>query len=270
MELSPPAIAVYRFGMFFVALTIWLKLRGRPFTLAALRTSFPGGLALAFDVFLYFYAVKHTSITNATLIGALQPALIMAISMPLFGERPSRRDVIAAGVAIAGVAAVVVIASGQPSWSGIGDLAAVGAMFSWGTYFIASRRAQETLGSTEYTAGVSFWAAALNVPVALVSAKGLSLPVADDWPLLLFMTFGVGLLGSSMMNWSISKVQLWLASTMTLIIPMVAAVLAWWLLDEALTAPQVAAMAVVLGALAVIVIGQSRTQSINEPAPAVS
>lgn len=257
LDMSPPAIAVYRFAMYCTALLIWMSIRKIPISLQMLKTSFPGGVCLAFDVFLYFYAVKHTSITNATLIGALQPVAIMAVSVPLFNERPGRRDVGAAAVAIAGVAAVVIIASGQPSWSGIGDLSAVGAMIAWSSYFVASRKAQQTLSSTAYTAGVSFWTALLNLPVALLSVDGVAWPATDDWPWLLFMTFGVGLLGSSLMNWAITQIPLWLASTMTLIIPIVAAFLAWWFLDEPLTVPQVLAMSVVLGALAVIVIGQS-------------
>ncbi len=277
LSMTAPAIAAYRFGMYFIALVVWLGVRRTPMTRRALRTAMPGGLWLAVDVLLFFYAVKHTTISNATLIGALQPVLIMAVSIPLFGERPSRRDVVAALVAIGGVAAVVVIAAGQPTWSGLGDLAAAGAMVSWGAYFVMSRRAQERLSSTEFTAGASFWAAIIAVPVGLLAGQDLSWPVADDWPLLLFMTFGVGLFGSSLMNWSIGRLELWLASTMTLIIPIASALLAWWILDEPITGPQAAAMGVVLGALAVIVLGQSGGAAVGgaaedgaEPGPAAA
>ncbi len=257
LTMTAPAIAAYRFGMYFLSLVAWLAVRRTPITRRVLRLSTPGGLMLAVDVLLFFYAVKHTTVSNATLIGALQPVLIMGVSIPLFGERPRGRDVAAALVAIGGVAAVVVIAAGQPTWSGLGDLAAVGAMMSWGGYFVMSRRAQEHLSSTEFTAGASFWAAIVAIPVGLIGGQDLSWPVGKDWPLLLFMTFGVGFFGSSLMNWAIGRLELWLASTMTLIIPIASALLAWWRLGEPITAPQAIAMAVALGALGAIVLGQS-------------
>ena len=269
--MSAPAIGAYRFTMYFVAVVAWMAGRRTPMTRRALWVSMPGGLWLAADVLLFFYAVKHTTVSNATLIGALQPVLIMAVSVRLFGERPRHRDVIAAMVAIGGVAVVVIIAAGQPTWSGRGDLAAVGAMICWGTYFIMSRRAQATLTSTEFTAGVSFWAAIVSIPFGLLLGQDLSWPIAKDWPLLLFMTFGVGFFGTSLMNWSIGRMELWLASTMTLIIPIASALLAWWILDEPITGPQAAAMAVVLGALGVIVLGQSTNDTSADDAltPAV-
>lgn len=259
LDMPASAIAVYRFAIFGLCLVAWMRWRGSPFTMRALKASVFGGLCLGADVFFFFYAVKHTSITNASLIGALQPILVMGIAARFYGERPGVRDVGAALVALCGVAVVVIAGSGQPTWSGIGDLAAVAAMFSWGGYFIASRHAQREITATEFTAGTSLWTSAINVPIALVTAQSLAPPSNDDWVLLLFMTFGVGLFGSSLMNWAIPRIALWLSSVMTLIIPIVAAVLAYWVLDEPITAIQVAAMTVVLGALAVIVLGQART-----------
>ncbi|MEZ5295662.1 MAG: hypothetical protein R2697_05130 [Ilumatobacteraceae bacterium] len=51
------------------------------------------------------------------------------------------------------------------------------------------------------------------------------------------------------MNWGILRLPVWLASTMTLLIPVVSSLAAWLFLDEALTAAQLVAMGVVIGAL---------------------
>ena len=50
---------------------------------------------------------------------------------------------------------------------------------------------------------------------------------------------------------------LWLSSTLTLLIPVLASLAAWLFLDESLTAVQLVAMGVVVAALAVIVTAQS-------------
>ena len=66
-----------------------------------------------------------------------------------------------------------------------------------------------------------------------------------------------GVFGHSLMNWGIPRVPLWLSSTLTLLIPVLASLAAWLLLDESLTAVQLVAMGVVVAALAVIVTAQS-------------
>ena len=87
----------------------------------------------------------------------------------------------------------------------------------------------------------------------------------SNWLPLLALIFGTGVIGHSMMNWSLTKVPLWLGSTLTLLIPVVSSIGAWVFLDESLTWVQLAAMAVVIGALATIVMGQRAPQPVRAP-----
>src|SRR5687768_13131774 len=59
---------------------------GRRLTWMVLRRSLPGGLAFALDIALFFSALKHTTVANATVVGALQPALVLLVAGRLFGE----------------------------------------------------------------------------------------------------------------------------------------------------------------------------------------
>ena len=115
-----------------------------------LRLSCAGGIAFALDIVLFFSALKETSVANATIIGAMQPVLVLAIASRLFGERPHLRDAFWAAVAIAG--AVIVVAGGPAGGDASlhGDLLAVAALVAWTWYFIASKRARTQLGSFEY------------------------------------------------------------------------------------------------------------------------
>ena len=75
------------------------------------------------------------------------------------------------------------------------------------------------------------------------------------------------------MNWGIPRLPLWLSSTLTLMIPVLASVAAWVFLDEPLTVIQLVAMGVVVGALAVIVTAQSAPvplQPADSPTDAVA
>ena len=61
----------------------------------------------------------------------------------------------------------------------------------------------------------------------------------------------------------IARVPLWLSSTLTLLIPVLASVAAWIWLDEPLTAVQLIAMVVVVGALAIIVTARGQARSLT-------
>jgi drug/metabolite transporter (DMT)-like permease len=263
IDMGGIAIAVYRFGFFALLMIGWLRIRKVPFNLEVMRHSAFGGLALGIDVALFFTAVKLTNVVNATLIGSLQPIFVGIIAAKIFGERIARRDVGWAGVAIAGVGLVVLASNGTPQWSLRGDLLSLGAMLAWGTYFIASKQSKGKITPAQFTAGTSLWTSLVNIPLGVAFGQDLSWPSAESWKWLIFMVFVAGLVGHSLMNWSLVRIPLWIGSVMTLLIPVVASLIAWQFLDEPLTLQQAAAMALVLAALAMIIRNQS-TQKLRD------
>jgi drug/metabolite transporter (DMT)-like permease len=257
IDMNAIAIAFWRFLLYAAMLTGWMIARGGRLTRRLLWTAAPGGLLLSGDVLLFFTAVKVTNVVNATTIGALQPLVIAVFATQLFGEQISRREIAAAIVAIAGVVVVVTQSAGTPEWSGAGDLAAVGALFCWSGYFIVAKRLSGTLTPIQFTSGTSWWVAVIALPVGLIFQQDMSPPAASEWPPLILLLVVGGVLGHSLMNWGIPRLPLWLSSTLTLMIPVLASLAAWVFLDEPLTAIQLAAMGVVVAALAVIVTAQS-------------
>lgn len=261
IDMGSLAIGAYRFTIYGLVLIAFYAARGNRLSLRVMRASMWGGIALGADIALFFSAVKLTSIANATVIGSLQPVVIALVSVPLFGERISARSIVLGAVAMAGAVTVVLSGADDADSSLTGDLLAAGALVSWAAYFIFSRQAKQQITSQEYTAGTSIWTAAINLPLAIAFGQDLSWPDTNSWIWLLILTFGSGLLGHSMMNWSIQQIPLWITSTFTLLIPVVGAVAAWIWLDEPLTALQVVAMGVVLAALAGIVTAQDGTKA---------
>jgi len=268
VDMGGLAVGVYRFLLHFVAIAVWMRFRGTPFSLRALRRSAFGGVALALDVAFFFTAVKETSVINATLIGALQPILVGVVAARFFGEKIRSRDAVWSIVALAGVFAVVVTATDSAVSSVKGDLLAVGALISWSAYFVASKQSKGSLTSTEFTAGAALWTGVLNLPLAVAFGQDLSMPTGRDLLLILVITFVAGLFGHSLMNWSLIQIPLWVGSTFTLMIPVAASLIAWALLGEPLSVAQMLGMAVVLGALAAIVIGQSTPARRTRRSPA--
>jgi drug/metabolite transporter (DMT)-like permease len=273
IDMDAIAIAFWRFLIYAALLTAWMYARGGSMSWRVLRIAAPGGILLSLDVILFFTAVKHTNVVNATTIGALQPLVIAGFASRLFGERIRGREIVAALVAIAGVIVVITQSSGTPEWSGAGDLAAVGALFAWSGYFVFAKRSNAELTPFEFTTGSAWWTAAVALPAGFAFGQDMSAPPESEWvPLIALLLIG-GVLGHTLMNWGISKVPLWLSSTLTLLIPVLASIAAWVFLDEPLTAAQLVAMGVVVGALAVIVTSQTAPtplQPTDSPADAVA
>jgi drug/metabolite transporter (DMT)-like permease len=261
IDMGGLAVAVYRFWLYSTLILLWMRARRTPFRLVVLRDSMWGGIALGLDVALFFSAVKITNVVDATLISSLSPILVGVVAARFFGERIRGRDAAWSCVALVGVLGVVLASNGTPEWSAKGDLLALGAMLAWSGYFIASKASKSRLTPTEFTAGTALWAAIINTPLAVAFGQDLSLPAADTLAWLIGMTLLSGLIGHSLMNWSLVKIPLWVGSTFTLLIPVTSSILAWIFLGESLNLAQGAAMALVLAALAIIVAGQARPAS---------
>ena len=269
IEMDAISIAAWRFLLYAIVLTAWLHARNGRLSLRIFRVSLLGGVFLAGDVMLFFTAVRLTNIVNATTIGAMQPIIIAVYATRVLGERIVPREYLAAVAAIAGVVVVITQSSGTPEWSGVGDLAAVGALLTWSAYFVVAKRVAGTLTPLEFTVGTGWWVAAFSFPTGLIVGQDMSPPPGSEVvPLLALLVVG-GLLGHSLMNWGIPRLPLWLSSTLTLLIPVFASVAAWIFLGEALTSLQLVAMSVVVAALAIVVVAQGRPTPVLPPQASV-
>ena len=226
---------------------------GGRLTRRTLRLSIPGGVAFACDIVLFFSALKHTTVANATVVGALQPALVLVVAGPLFGERITKGLVAATVVAVGGVALVVYGSADEAVWSPLGDLLAVGALFAWTGYFIASRQARRELGSFEYLAGMIVVATIVVAPLALLSGQRLDPGGVGEWAWIVLLAVGSGGFGHLLLNWAHDHLDLAVMSLLTLAVPVVAVITAAVFLDEPLAWIQVIGMAIVVLALAAVV-----------------
>src|SRR3954452_2975847 len=116
-----------------------LAARGGRLTRRSMVIAAPGGIAFALDIVLFFVAVKHTTVADATVISALQPALVFLVVGRLFGERISVGDLVWTAVAIVGVGVVVFGPTGVAGRTLGGDALAAGALLAWTWYFVASK-----------------------------------------------------------------------------------------------------------------------------------
>lgn len=256
------SIAVYRIWLGGVLVTIAFRASGGRITWELLRRSIPSGIAFTADLILFFCAVQITSVANATVIGALQPVLVLAVAGPLFGERAKAVELGWGALAVAGTAVVVLGGDAGGANSLNGDLLAVGALVAWTAYFVATKSVRQVLTPFEFLAGMTIVSAILTLPIPLLVDGVLEGTSSSGWLTIAFITVVNGLLGHFLMARAHGHVTLLTISLLTLAIPVISAVVAAVWLDEPLTWLQVGGMAVVLSALALVSVAAARRDEV--------
>lgn len=253
----PGAVASF-YRLWLAVPFLWAVCLASPGTRAALhgewaRAALVGGVLFGIHQLLFFTSLKLTSVANVSIIGALQPALVLLVAGRLFGESPGRLAVLWAGVAVVGTILVVVGSAGTPAWSPFGDLVAVLNLLAFTTYFLASKGFRNRIGATEYVTGMTTVAAVVVSIACLATGQDLSAPHGVDWLVLLALALIPGTLGHFLTNWAHPHAPAFLISILLLAVPVVAAIGAVIVLGEHLVPLQILGGAVVLGAIARIV-----------------
>jgi drug/metabolite transporter (DMT)-like permease len=245
-------LSLYRLWVAVALTFVVMPLAGMHVSRRDLREAVPGGVLFGVNIVMFFSALKLTSVANATLISALQPALVLMIAGPWFGERVGLREAAWTAVALGGVVLVVLGSAGTPEWSPAGDGLAVGAVLTFTGYFLVSKRRRAGFGAIEYVAAVQLIAAIVVTPIALASGQHLGRGDVMDWVWLLTIVCASGIGGHVLVNWAHRYVDVSISSLMMLGVPVVGAVAAWIVLDESLRPLQVAGGLVTLAALFVV------------------
>lgn len=244
-------VAFYRLWLGAVVLSVIVYASGNRLTWATLRHTWLGGLFLGADMTMFYCAVRQTTIVDASLIGALQPALVLVAARPLFGERMSRRDVGWIVVAMVGVGIAVIGPAGSGHDRVFGDLLATGALFSFSAYWLVSKHQRDVTPAVEYTAGVMMVAALLATLVVLIAGDSLTTLHARDWIWIVLLAAVPGS-GHLVMNWAHRYVDASISASISCLSPLVAAVLAIPILSQPLSLLQVGGVVVGLAAIAIV------------------
>jgi drug/metabolite transporter (DMT)-like permease len=218
-----------------------------------LRGSAPAAVCFAGSMVAAFMAFRETSIANATLIAALQPALVFLVARRLFAEHRSRTEMSWGIVALGGVAIVVLSASrDDASWSG--DLFAVASLGLFTGFFLLAKRARVgNVHTWSFLAAVFLVSGVIVMPWAVAVSGGVQRLHGVDWVYALLIAVCSGMLGHGLVMWAHRYVDISVTSMLTLANPVISIAGAWIVFSESMRPVQIAGAAVVLMALAVIV-----------------
>ncbi len=205
------------------------------------------GVAFAGDLAIWHTSIKLTSVANATLLANLASIFVTLAAWLLWKQRPRPLFLAGLAAALAGVG-VLVRASVHFSPSALtGDaLGVVTAMFYAWYLMVVKRLRDRGAGAIQLMAVTTTVTAIILLPVALATGEQM-LPVsALGWAKLVGLALVSHAAGQGLIAYSFAHLPAAFSSVSLLFQPVMAAVFAWLLLAEPLSATQMAAGLVVL------------------------
>jgi drug/metabolite transporter (DMT)-like permease len=250
-EAGPIATAFWRTALALPALWPLYFARSRvgpPVTPSLLL--FLAGLAFAGDLAFWHAAIVRTSVANSTLLANLSSLFVTAAAWAFLGLRPSRLFVAGLGAALAGVV-LLVQSSLRFSASGVvGDVFGVVTALFYAAYLLVVKALRDRGCGTALVMAVTSSITTLALlPVALASGERI-LPVTPaGWLDLVGLALISHAAGQGLIAYALAHLPAAFSSVTLLLQPVMAALFAWGLLGEPLSALQLVAGAMVLAGI---------------------
>ncbi|HCV33877.1 MAG TPA: hypothetical protein DGF10_04350 [Acidimicrobiaceae bacterium] len=260
------AIGFWRLTLGSLVYSAFLYAGGRRIGWNEVRMAAPVAVLFALELGLFFVALHHTTVANATIIGSLQTIVLMAVAARRYRERIGWW---LAGVGAVALGGVVVVVVGGVSGEGVGlnlrgDLFAVVAMLLFSAYFVMAKEVRPRIDTFTLQTTIMGIGALVLLPMAAIDAGRVLPPLPSwsqwGWLVLLMIIPGTG---HFLMNWAHLHVTLSLTGILMLAIPVLSTLGAWLVLDQALGFVQGLGMVVVLASLVLVVRRDARLQEVQ-------
>ncbi|MAJ63038.1 MAG: hypothetical protein CL558_07095 [Alphaproteobacteria bacterium] len=202
------------------------------------------GASFAVSQMLWFLGLEYTSVANATLLLSLTPLIAALILWLVFREVIGRRFWFGMLLAISGMAGLTYASTASPDNSLHGDILCVFAAIALSGYFIGLSRLRRRFQAMPVIA-LSAIACTLVMLVSVSLRGARILPETQfEWEVVIGLAVTSQVIGHGLMTYAVAYLPGRLAAASVLIQPIWATMLAWALLDEA-----VSLIALISGAL---------------------
>ena len=210
LDLSGIEIAFWRQFLGAVVYGTVFILIGKRFTWSQIKLAFPVAILFCSEIAVFFTALNITTVANATIIGALQPIVLIIVAGGKFGEVITKRLVGISIFATGGVAVVVLGSSNDVSWSPLGDLLALLAMILFSAYFVAVKSVRVHIDTFTLQTLAMFIGSIGLLPFLVIfqgSTSGFPALTQNEflWIVVLLIVPGSG---HFLMNWALSLIHI--------------------------------------------------------------
>lgn len=252
-ELAPTATAFHRAFLSVPALWLWCVLERRrhpevprPAGNGDVAKLILAGFCFAGDLASFHWAIVTTSVANAALLLNFMTIFVTLGAWALFRERPMAVFLAGLATAIAGAGVLMgeslTLSAAQAGGDALGLLAAV---FYAGYILIVGR-----LRARFSTATIMLWTTApmavALIPAVWISGENLMPRTGEGLAILIGLALVSHVAGQGLVAYGLAHLPAAFGSVVLLFAPAVSAVLAWALLAEPLSGPQMLGGAVVL------------------------
>ena len=258
-ETGPVATAFWRVALALPLLWLWALRTPRPAGGARdTRLILAAGFFFAGDLAVWHWSIVLSSVANATLLANLAPLFVTLAAWLLFRRRPGARFVLALAVALCGMGLLIGPDFHAGGRAALGDVLGVVTAMFYAAYQMTVNRAQATVSTARIMAISTTLTALFLVPVVALSGETWCPSTAHGWLLLVGLALISQVAGQSLIAYALAHLSTVFASVGLLLQPVVAAVLAWVLLGEALTNWQLVGGVLVLAGIAAARLCQPR------------
>ncbi|TCU18814.1 DMT family transporter [Rhizobium sullae] len=253
-EVGPMATAFWRVALALIPIVLFSLIKGKdagpkPEKLSDYGLLVLPGVILAMDLAAWHLSITMTSVANATLLANLAPVFVTIIGFLFFRTAVTRLFVIGLALALAGV----LILKGGPSAFGNGDLAgdgiAIVAALFYAGYILAIGRLRSRFDTIRIMLWSTASAAVTIFPLALAFEDQILPATAYGWAMVFGLAFVSHAGGQVAIAYALAYLPAAFSSLTLLLQPVVAAILAWILLSEAIGPMQAIGGAVVLAGI---------------------
>lgn len=262
-EVGSVSTAFWRLALALIPLALLAGSRGeavsgRPKTLRDRVEVCLPGVILGAELVAWHISLNLTSVANSTLLVNMAPVFVALFTWIVLKKPPGWLFGLALGVTILGV----VVLKGGPAALRDGDLTgdsvAIFAAMLYAAYILLLTRARQRFA----TGVIMLWstaAAAIAVfPFALLTDPSLFPLTLAGWGVLIGLSWISQAGGQSLIAWVTAFLPASFSSLTLLLQPVIAALLAWAVLDEALTLTQALGGVIVLCGIWIARLAQMR------------
>ncbi len=263
-EVGPSATGFWRIAL--AVPVFWLLMRREaakdlspmPITRREKTKLIFGGVLFAIDIAIWHWSLQFTTVANATLIANMTPIVVALGAVLLFGERLSRRFYGGLALSMMGIMLLsyrsLQVGGGRLEGDGMALMAA----FFYGSYLLALGRLRLRFSTSTVMAWTGVASAIVLVPMAYFSGEQFFPKTAEGWWLIIGLAVVAQLLGQWLIAYAMAHLPAAFGALTLLVQPVVAAIVAWYVLGQTLGALEFMGAAVILSGIVLARLGTTR------------
>lgn len=242
-EAGPSATAFWRIAFALPVLWVWAKREGAPPVeppTSSWRGILLAGFFFAGDLALWHWSIRLTSVANATLFANFAVIFVVAFSRIFQRELIPPRFYVALLIALGGTALLVSANVRFGPQTLLGDALGIATAVFYAGYLVTVKKLRASLSTARIMAGSAVVSAPMLALIALLSGEQFAPASTRGWLLVIALALLSHAAGQSLIAYALAHLRASFSSLALLLQPVVAGFAAWALLDERLTAWQLA------------------------------